>query len=83
MHPQVIASSVERNQLKSIGSDMFLWTFHYHLVHLIQPLKYQIYTKFNIHLSDLEVKLTFGVSNYSTAQYGSQEFRVDIYIEIH
>lgn len=41
---------------------MFLWTFHRHLVHLVQLLKYQIYTKLGIHLSDLEVKLTFGMS---------------------
>lgn len=32
----------------------------------MQSLKYQIYTKFTIHVSDLGAKLTFGVSN--TAQ---------------
>lgn len=53
---------MERNKLKSIGSDMFLWIFHHHLVHLVQLLKYHIYSKLDIHLSDLEGKLTFGMS---------------------
>lgn len=53
---------------------MFLWTFHYHLVHLIQPLKYQIYTKFNIHLSDLEVKLTFGLSTIAQPNMVAKSF---------